>query len=823
MRDLTFAVRSLRRSPVLLGVALLSIMLGITAATSVFTVVDAALLRLPPFPNADRLVVVYEHRTDPGAASRPERWSWPRARLLCERTTSFESIATYSPAVLTITDGDPEPVNVELVSSRYLATLHMLPVIGRSFTTDVDETSAGADVVIIGNALWHRRFAADSGLVGRRIRVNDIALTVIGIAPPDFAGITGRAQLWIPATMAPRLSFTDYLVTNQNFISVIARLRNDRTVQQARAELSELGAVITRAFPVAGAPDGATYVGTALALNEARVDPSTRRPLYILLAGVACLLLLSCANVAGLLLGRGVSRRRELAIRISTGATRWRIVSQLLTESSLIAAAGGVLGALLAALAAPHLVLPFAPPRGYNSYGAISEFSVPRVNARAVLFCIAVSALTAIAFGLLPAWRATRVDLTRDLKDGAGTGGAYGGVALRQLVVGIETGLAVVLLFLGGLLLASWRRMQNTDVGFDRSHLITFQLRPSEVEYPPAKAPALIDRVLSEVKRLRDVESATVDGCAPLGTGCASSTLFIIGRPLARPEDAPLVLRHYVAPDHFKTLEIPLIRGRAFDARDRAGARRVAIISQSAAARFWPHDDPIGKQVWFGGGSSFDRPDSSAEIIGIVGDVAYQPLDEHPFQADFYTPYAQFTYATRTVLVRTRGNPASAVPALRRAVRDADPALALFDVETMEQRMSQSWSRLTYQSQLLTAFAAVALALAATGIFAMIVQIVADRRRELGIRLALGATAAHILGSVAREGAAPAMVGLAAGLLVSLPAARLLRSTVYGIQTRDPTIVVAVVATTMIAVLSASYLAARRVLVIRTAEALRQL
>lgn len=822
MRDFIFAWRSLRRSPVLLGVALLSITLGIAAATSVFTVVDAALLRLPPFPRADRLVVLYERRVEPGAPSQLERWSWPRARLLRERSTSFENVATFSPAVLTITEGEPEPVNVELVSSRYLATLGISPMIGRSFTADVDETSvAGADVVIVGSALWQRRFAADSGLVGRRIRVNGVSLTVIGIAPGDFAGITGRAQLWIPATMAPRLSFPDYLVTNQNFISVVARLRDDRVVEQARAELSQLGAAITRDFPVAGVPDGGRYAGTALPLNDARIDPSTRRPLYILLGGVACLLLLSCTNVAGLLLGRGVSRRREIAIRISTGATRWRIVRQLLIESSLIAAAGGAFGALLTMLAAPHLVLPFARARGHNSYGAIGEFSVPRVDARAVLFCIAVSALTTIAFGLLPAWRATRVDLTRDLKDGAGTGGAPGGVALRQVVVGIETALAVVLLYLGGLLVASWQRMQDTDVGFDRSHLITFQLRPSEVEYPPARAPALIDRVLSELKSIPNVESVTVDGCVPAGTGCASSTLFIMGRPLARPEDAPLVLRHYVAPEHFKTLAIPLIEGRAFDARDRAGAPRVAIISQSAAARFWPHDDPIGKRVWFGGGSSFDRPDSSAEIIGVVGDVAYQPLDEHPFQADFYTPYAQFTYATRSVLVRTRGDPERLVPALRRAVLDADPALALFDVSTMEQRLSQSWARLSYQSQLLTAFAVLALALAATGIFAMIVQVIADRRRELGIRLALGATAAHIVGSVAREGAAPALVGLAAGLLLSIPAARLLRSSVYGVQTSDPTLIVAVIATAVVAVMSASFLAARRALLIRSAEALR--
>ena len=255
------------------------------------------------------------------------------------------------------------------------------------------------------------------------------------------------------------------------------------------------------------------------------------------------------------------------------------------------------------------------------------------------------------------------------------------------------------------MLAASWQRLSAANVGFDRFHLITFLVRPSEAVYPAPKAPALIERVLSEIDQVPGVEAASVDSCFPVGTGCANSTLFIVGQPEPARDAAPPVLRHYIGPNHFQVLRVPLIRGREFTAADRAGTNRVTIINETAAKRFWPNENPLGKRVWFGGGSNFDRPDSSAEIVGIVGDVAYQHLDERPFQADFYTPYAQFTYATRWVVVRTQGNPLALVPALRRAVRRADPTLALFDVKTMDQRVSESWERVSYQTRVLGAFA----------------------------------------------------------------------------------------------------------------------
>jgi predicted permease len=353
--------------------------------------------------------------------------------------------------------------------------------------------------------------------------------------------------------------------------------------------------------------------------------------------------------------------------------------------------------------------------------------------------------------------------------------------------------------------------------------LLTFLIRPSDVTYPAPKAPALIERVLAEIERLPGVEAASVDGCAPVGTGCANTTLYIMGRPTPQASDAPPVLRHYIGPDHFRALGVRLIRGRVFSPADRAGAPRVAIINELAAKRFWPNEDPIGKRVWFGGGSNFTSPDSSAEIVGIVGDVAYQPLDDHPFQPDFYTPYQQFTYSTRTVLVRTRGAPNALVSAVRRAVRDADPNLALFDVRTMEERIHDSWARLSYQMRLLGGFAAAAVLLAGMGIFAVIAHSVGDRRREIGVRVALGATPAQVIGTVGRHGARPAIIGVGIGLFAAVLIGRVLASAVYAVHAFDPPVLAGVIGVSITVTLAATYLAARRALAIEPVEAMRAL
>jgi predicted permease len=820
VRDLRYGVRSLRRTPVVTAAAALSIALGIAATTAVFGVVDAALFRPPPLDHPESLVALYITRQPPNREVQRERWSWRRATLLRRQATSLENAATFTLSVLAITGDEPEPLNVEIVSHEYFPTLRLHPMIGRELDASDDLTEA-SPVVLLGYDLWQRRYAGERDIVGRTIGINGVQATVIGVMPHGFDGLSGRAQAWAPVSLPPRTSYGDYLTTNQNFISVIGRLRDDVTIDRARSELARVGRDIQREEPSTVFTPGTEFGATVVSLNEARIDPTTRWPMLLLLAAAGCLLLLACTNVAGLLLGRAAGRVREIGIRIATGATRGRVIRQLLAEAAILATAGGAIGVVIAIPLTLNAGLPQAMWRGRNFYGALSEFSSPRVDARMLVLSAAVCAVTTVLFGLVPALSATRLDLVSALRAGGGGSTSGGRTSLRRVVVGVETALAVVLLAGGALLAASWRRLTATDPGFDSSRLLTFLVRPSDVAYPPAKASFLWTRLLAAIEHVPGVEAASVDGCAPVGTGCASSTLYVMGRPEPRRDEAPGVLRHYVGPDHFRALSVPVLRGRIFDDRDRQGSPRVTVINRTAAERFWPNEDPIGKRVWFGGGSSYDRPDSSAEIIGIVGDVAYQPFDERPFQADFYTPYAQFTFATRTVLVRTRLDPSAIVPEVRRALQSVDQTLAMFEVRTEDEVMKASWARLTYQTKVLSGFAGVALLLAAMGIFAIVAHVIGARRREIGVRMALGATPAQVLATVGESGARPATVGLVAGLVATLLLERVFSSAIYGVRSFEAGVVASVGIALAIVIVASTYLAARRALTVDPAESLR--
>ncbi len=781
-------VTSLLRTPGLTAAALLSLVLAIAATTTVFSVVDASLLRPPPFHDPDRLVMVYTTRRDAGGTITDRGWSWQRLLLLRRLSSAFSAIGSVSVGSVALTDGVPEPATVEIATDGYFRALDIASSLGRIFTPDENDGAGAHPVVLVSHDLAARRFGGDAAVMGRVIHLNGVPLTVVGVLPSGFTGITGRAQLWITPSMAPRLTYDGYLTTNQDFISVVARLRPGVDVERARRELVLVGADIQRAAPSTKDVPEESYGATVLPLNEARVKPATRQSVLLLLGAAGFLLLLSCTNVAVLLLGRGISRRRELAIRAAIGASRGRVVRQLHGESLLLAAVAAAAGSLIAVWTTSVLPMPPAQPNGFSGLRLVGEFAMPHLDARVLAFVVVLTLLVTMLFGLAPALRASGVNLTDELKATAGASTHGRRFELRHALLMAEVVLAVVLLAGGGLLLASYRRLQNTDLGFEPDHLIIFLIRPSEVKYSPAKAPALIDRVLAELRAVPGVDAATVDACTPLDVQCASSTLYVIGRPEPRADQAPPVLRHYVAPDHFHTLHVPVIRGRAFTDQDRAGAPRVAIINETAARRFWPGQNPIGQRVWFGGGSSFDRPDSSAEIVGIVGDVPYQALDRNPVQADFYTPYAQFTYASRTVIVRTQVDAGTITPALRQAVRRADPDLALFDVRTMFDRAGDSWARQRYQTRLVTAFAVVALLLAAVGIFAVVGHAVAERRREIGIRSALGAQRLDVLRAVAGRVLLFGAAGLLAGLLAATAVARIMTSMLYRTSPLDPVV-----------------------------------
>jgi putative ABC transport system permease protein len=422
-----------------------------------------------------------------------------------------------------------------------------------------------------------------------------------------------------------------------------------------------------------------------------------------------------------------------------------------------------------------------------NFYGSLAAFDTPAFGRSELVMGLLIAAVTAVIVAIPPALSAFRIDVADGLKAGSRSvaGGAIGlrRPSARGLIVGVEAALAMLLVVAAGLLIDSFRRMRGADLGIDTSQVLTFWVVPSEVKVPPATAPAFVTRLLEAVSRIPGVTSATVDGGAPV-SGSASTVLHIVGR--VSPARPPVVLRHYVAPDHFRTLGISLLRGRSFTRADVAGAPRVTVISEGAARRFWPNEYPIGKRVWFGGGSSFNSPDSSAEIIGIVSDVVYAPLDREPNNASFYTPYMQFTYASRMVFLRTTRDPLSLVPEVRSVLRAIDPDLSMRDVQTLEQVVNGSWARHRFDAILFGGFGIVALLLAASGIFAVLAYAVGTRTREFGIRIALGARAAAVVGLVIREGMGFPLAGLVVGAAAAIGSTRVLASSLYEISPTEP-------------------------------------
>jgi putative ABC transport system permease protein len=477
----------------------------------------------------------------------------------------------------------------------------------------------------------------------------------------------------------------------------------------------------------------------------------------------------------------------------------------------LLASVGGGIGLALAWWASRTI----APPDGGigpgNLYGAVGEFVRPRVDPTVLAFTAGITVVTALLSGVVPALTAVRTSLSTSLRrGGTATRTSGSGLSLRGLAVATEVALAVVLLMGGSLMLATLARLRGEHLGIDPTRVVTFSIRPSEARYPPPSAPAFIERLLGTIQAVPGVVAATVDGCAPLGTSCARSTLHIVGRDEPRPGEAPRIMRHYVGPDHFRTLGIPVVRGRAFASSDRAGRAGVAIVNETAARELWPDQDPIGARIWFGGGSLWNASDSSVVIVGVVGDVPYQEGDGRRFRPAVYTSYLQFTYAARTVMVSTAGEPAATMRAIRTAVRDVDPDLALYDFAPLTRQLGDAWTKQRFTAGVLTAFAALALVLAATGVFGVVAGAVNERTREIGIRMALGATPGDVGRLVVRQGMSLPIVGLIVGAALALPASQALRGLLYGVTATDPRVLVIVIAVLAAVALGATVVPARR-------------
>jgi predicted permease len=796
MTDISHALRVLRNRRGLSLSVIGTLALAIGASVATFAVAEAALITPPPFPQAERLALLFTTHIDPTRGTQRYRWSYPRFRMLEQSLQSTSSVASFGLASVNLSGTtDAEPIRCEIVGGDYFGTLAARPIRGRQFSAEEDRTTSAPMVVILSHALWQRRYGGDPAILGKTVRINGADVTVIGIMPAGFAGLTNRAELWFPAVQAPRLTYGDYLTTNQNFIAVVGRLAPGRTIESLRAELGSLGAAIQRALPSESEVPGDRFGATAVSLNEVRVSATTRRVMLVLLGAVGVVLLLACANVSSLLITHATSRRREMAVRLALGASRGRLVRQLLTETLVLTSLGGTIGLALAWWATRAIAAPVGAIAPSNFYGRVGEFVEPRIDAMLLAFAAGVTIVTALVCGLAPALTAARTSLATTLRQ-SGAVTRVGGASrhsLRGLTVAIEVALALVLLTGGSLMLATLARLRGESIGIDPRNVITFSIRPPEVRYPPATAPAFIERLLAEIETIPGVTAATVDGCAPLTSSCANTTLYIQGRPVPAPGDAPGIRRHYVSPDHFRVLGIPMRTGKTFQPSDRPDRPGVAVINEAAAQRFWPNANPIGARIWFGGGSRWNTPDSTLEIIGVVGDVPYQEGDERRVVPAVYTSYRQFTYSTRTVMVRTSADPAATIRGLREAVKRVDPDLALYDLGALTDQLGGAWAKQRFTSAVLAAFAGVALLLAATGVFGVVAHLVTERTREIGIRMALGATPAEVGRLVVGQGMRLPILGLAIGTILSIPSAQALRGLVYGVSTHDPRVFVLVI------------------------------
>ncbi|HET9795934.1 MAG TPA: ABC transporter permease [Thermoanaerobaculia bacterium] len=803
LQDVRFALRGFRKSPGFTAVAIATLAIGIGANTAIFSVVDGVLLRPLRFPHSEAIASLAE--LDP--AGNRDNVGWATYADWRRQTKSFEDIAVasyWSPTLL----GGASAVPLEglRVSQGFFRMIGVRPALGRDFLPEEDRPGRN-HVAIIGHGLFVRGFGGDPSVVGRTISLGGTTYTLVGVLPEGFESVfaisrRGETEIWAPLGYDATLAWA---CRTCHHLRAFGRLKPGVTMARASADLSAIQAALARAFPT-------EYDSTRVAVEPLAktIFGPVRTPLLILLGAVALVLLLACANVASLLVARMAERRREIAVRISLGAGRARLVRQLLTESLLLSLTGGALGLVLSGAAARALLL--AAPIDLPRTSGVG------IDVRVLLACAAVSIATGIAFGLAPALAANRIDPAAAIADvSGGTAGPGRRRFLGSLVV-LDVALAVVLLCGAGLLIRSLARLFDVDPGFEPKNLVSMKVHLSGPRFrEDAAIVAFYRRALDRVRALPGVRSAAVVSQLPLGNDFDAYGVHAEDRPNANPENDPSADRFSVSPEYLAAMGIPLRKGRGLTAADRAGANPVVVVNETLARRFWGTADALGRRVKVGG---TDGPWRT--IVGIVGDVRHRGLDVPP-SPQIYLPEEQFRADNdMTLVIRAERAPAAVAAAASRAVRELDRDQVVDGVATMEQTRAASAGQRRFAAVLLNVFAGIALLLSAIGIYGVASKSVLQRSREFGIRIALGATRGNILGLVAGGSAGRIAAGVALGLAGSLAATRLLAGQLYGVGPRDPGTfgVVAVLAAGL--ALASSLVPARRATRLDPAAALRE-
>jgi putative ABC transport system permease protein len=782
--DVRFAVRTLRKDPSFSLVALVALALGIGANTAIFSVVQAVLLRPLPYPSPAELVQLNER----GLTGTVSSISAPNFRDWKARNRTFDAMAAYTTASLTVTGvGDPRQVPTGFVDPDLFRVLGVTPALGRAFTA-ADAQFGAPHLAVLTDGLWRAQFGADPGVIGRTVSLDAVPHEIVGVMPPGF-GFPADAQVLVPLVFSPRQ--LEDQQRGAHYLDAIGRLAPGATVAQASDDLGAIEAALAKQFkPVEG-------YSVAVEPMLDSMTSGVRRPLVLLLGAVGFVLLIACVNVSNLLLARSTTRRAEIAVRTALGATRWQIVRQMLIESVMLSLLGGGAALMLAAwgVRGLSLLLPEDLPRGESI----------AIDGVVLAFSFAVSVVAGLVFGAVPAVYSSRLDLSSYLKDARRDGGTAGGRRrVRGVLVSVEIALALVLLAGAGLVLRSFGRLTAVNPGFDPSNLLAVTMTIPEARYPDFGARARFYREYVDALGAQPgVVAAGAVMLPPLSSSGFVGTFTIVGRP---PVDGVLQVRAATA-GYLEALRVPLVRGRRLTPADREGTAPVAVITEAAARRFWPGEDPIGKRIRIHVGLGVREP--QREIVGIVGDVSTKALDVAPAPA-VYLPHGQYGAEFMTVFVRTAGDPAAEIPVVRAQLARLDPEVAVSRIQTGEALVAASVGQPRFRMRLLALFALVALLLAAVGVYGVMSFAVTQRRSELALRMALGAGRDRILRMVLVQGLVPVAIGIASGLVAAAGATRLLKGLLYETSSFDPLTFVVVALVLLGVGAAACYVPARR-------------